>query len=363
MSPRNGVAAPVAERFSRREFLKLGGAGVAGAALLGSAGCGRGGGAGGGDGSEYEIRFSHVQTEETPKGMAAQRFKEEVESRSDGRVSVEIFPNSELYGDEDELQAQQSGSVEMLAPAPAKLTTIAPRLQMLDLPFIFESYEDIPEVVTRDSLVGQTIYESEQLEERGIRVIGLWDLGLKHFISNKAIQQPGDLQGQVLRIQSGSDVLRTQTELWGANPEPMSFSEVYNALQQGVLDGLENTYSSFYGQNMHEVGDYITVTNHGYIGYVLTINNEFYNSLPDDLQQAVREAADEASAYNREIAQEENQQARDAMEEAGTTEFIDMSEENRQALKEVVVPEVYEQYADIIGQNVTNELLARVANG
>lgn len=362
MSPRNGVAVPVADRFSRREFLKLGGAGLAGAALLGSAGCGRGGGAGAGDGSEYQIRFSHVQTEETPKGMAAQRFKEEVEKRSNGRISVEIYPNSELYGDEDELQAQQSGSVEMLAPAPAKLTTIAPRLQMLDLPFIFESYEEIPQVVTRDSLVGEAIYQSEELENSGIRVMGLWDLGLKHFISNRAVRQPEDLQGQTLRVQSGSDVLRTQTELWGANPEPMAFSEVYGALQQGVIDGLENTYSSFHSQNMHEVGDYITVSNHGYIGYVLTINNEFYDSLPDDLQQAVQEAADEASTYNREIAQEENQQARQAMEEAGTTEFIDISEENRQALKEEVVPEVYEQYADVIGQDVVNELLARVEN-
>lgn len=363
MSPRISVAAPVVGRFSRKEFLKLGGAGLAGAALLGSTGCGRGSGAGGGGGSEYEIRFSHVQTEDTPKGMAAQRFKEEVERRSEGRISVEIFPNSELYGDEDELQAQQSGSVEMLAPAPAKLTTIAPQLQMLDLPFIFESYEEIPQIVTRDSLIGQAIYQNEELQQRGIRVVGLWDLGLKHFISNQAIRQPADLQGQTLRIQSGSDVLRTQTELWGANPEPMSFSEVYNALQQGVIDGLENTYSSFYSQNMHEVGDYITVTNHGYIGYVLTINNEFYESLPDDLQQAVREAADEASAYNREIAEEENQRAREAMEESGTTEFIDMTDENRQALKEAVVPEVYEQHADVIGRDIVDELLSRVENG
>lgn len=360
--PRISVAAPMVGRFSRKDFLKLGGAGLAGAALLGSAGCGRSSGAGSEGGSDYEIRFSHVQTEDTPKGMAALRFKKEVERRSDGRISVEIFPNSELYGDEDELQAQQSGSVEMLAPAPAKLTTIAPQLQVLDLPFLFESYAEIPQVVTRESLVGQAIYDSKELEERGLRVIGLWDLGLKHFISNRAIRQPEDLQGQTLRIQSGSDVLRTQTELWGANPEPMSFSEVYSALQQGVLDGLENTYSSFYSQNMHEIGDYITVTNHGYIGYVLTINNEFYDSLPDELQQAVREAADEASAYNREIAEEENQQSREAIEEAGTTKFIEMTEKNRQALKEAVVPEVYEQHVDVIGKDLVNELLSRVEN-
>lgn len=314
---------------------------------------------GGEDGAEFTIRFSHVQTEDTPKGLAAERFKEEVEERSDGRISVEIFPNSQLYGDEDELQAQQSGSVEMLAPAPAKLTTIAPQLQVLDLPFIFESYEEIPEVVTPDSSIGQAIYENENLEERNIRVLGLWDLGLKHFASNKEIRTPEDLRGQTLRIQSGSDVLRSQMEIWGAEPTPMSFSEVYNALQQGVIDGLENTYSSFYSQNMHTVQDYITVSNHGYIGYVLTVNNEFYESLPDDLQRAVQEAADEASAYNREIAEKENREARQAIEEAGTTEFIEMSEEDRQALKEEVVPRVYEEHADVIGQDIVDELLAR----
>ncbi|MDQ3510025.1 MAG: DctP family TRAP transporter solute-binding subunit [Actinomycetota bacterium] len=327
-----------------------------------AAGCGaRGGGVAEG-GAEYTIRFSHVQTEDTPKGLAAARFKEEVEEGSGGRIEVEIFPNSQLYGDEDELQAQQSGSVEMLAPAPAKLTTIAPQLQVLDLPFIFESYEEIPEVVTPESSVGRAIYENENLEERNIRVLGLWDLGLKQFASNQEIQSLEDLEdleGQTLRIQSGSDVLRTQMETWGAEPTPMSFSEVYNALQQGVIDGLENTYSSFYSQNMHTVQDYITVSNHGYIGYVLTVNEEFHEGLPGDLQQAVQEAADEASAYNREIAEQENREARRAIEEAGTTEFIEMSEEDRQALKEEVVPRVYEEHVDVIGREIVDELLAR----
>jgi C4-dicarboxylate-binding protein DctP len=333
---------------------------VAVLALVLLAGCGaRGGQAGSGEEQAYTLKFSHVAGTDTPKGLAAEKFKEVLEQKSGGRITVEIYPNSQLYGDEDEMQALQSGAVQVLAPGAAKFGTIAPQLQVLDLPFIFDSPDEVQEVVSRDSAVGEAIYNNEDLANANMKVMGLWDLGFKQFASNKAIREPDDLVGQKMRIQSGSDVLRSQMEAWGVRPTPMAFSEVYNALQQGVIDGLENTYSSFYSQKMHTVQDYITVSNHGYIGYVMVINDDFFESLPEDLRQAVTEAADEATTYNREIAFQNQEEARGAIEEAGTSEFIELSEEQRQALKEEVVPEVWDEYADVIGEDVIRELKAR----
>ena len=323
-------------------------------------GCGlRGGGADKGEEGSYTIKFAHVVTPETPKGLAAERFKELVEERSDGRITVEIYPNSQLYGDEDEMQALQSGSVQMLAPAGAKFGTIAPQLQVLDLPFLADSPEEIREVVSKDSEIGQAIYSNQELADSGIKVLGLWDLGLKQFASNTPIRTPEDLVGQKMRIQSGSDVLKDQMETWGASTTPMAFGEVFNALQQGVIDGLENTYANFYSQKMHTVQSYMTESNHGYIGYVLVINNDFFNQLPDDLQQAVIESADEATEYNREVAFQEDQEAKQNIEEAGTTEITELSEGERQVFKEEVVPGVWDRHADVIGPELIEELKAK----
>jgi C4-dicarboxylate-binding protein DctP len=331
------------------------------AAALVLAACGaRGAGAGGGGGPEGEnftIKFSHVVTPATPKGQAAQRFKEVVEERSGGRITVEIYPNSELYGDKDELQALQSNSVQMLAPASAKFTTVAPALQVLDLPFLFDSVEDIPEVVSPDSAAGKAIYENEALAASNIKVMGLWDNGLKQLSSNTEMRTPDSLAGLSFRIQP-SDVLRTQFEKWGASSTPLAFAEVYNALQQGVVDGQENPYSNIESQNMHTVQSHITESNHGYIGYVLVINNQFFETLPADLQEVVQTSADEASTYNREVAAKLNADARATIEQAGTTTILDLTPEERQAFKDAVVPSVWEQYSDVIGPDLIADLLA-----
>ena len=322
-------------------------------------GCGaRGGGAQGGEGGTQTIKFSHVVAPDTPKGLAAEKFKELAEEKSGGKLKVEVYPNSQLYGDEEELQALQGGSVQMLAPATAKFTTIAPAIQVLDLPFIFDTVEDIPEVVSKDSRVGQAIYNNEDLAAKNIKVLGLWDNGLKQLTSDKQMRTPDDMQGLKMRIQP-SDVLRSQFDNWGASTTPMAFGEVFNALQQGVIDGQENPYSNIYSQKMHTVQDHLTVSNHGYIGYVAAINNDFYESLPDDLKQAVTEAADEATAYNREIAAQKNQEDREKIEKEGTTEFTELSDAERQAFKDAVVPKVWDEYADVVGQDVIEDLKAR----
>lgn len=330
------------------------------ALALYTVGCGRGGGAqggGGGEGGNFTIKFSHVTTEETPKGMAANKFKEIVEKESDGKIKVEVYPNSQLYGDEDEMQALQSGAVQMLAPSSAKFTTIAPELQVLDLPFLVDKPEEIPEVVSKDSKVGQVIFENEKLAEKNFKVLGLWDNGFMQLTANREVTKPEDLRGLKVRIQP-SDVIRAQFETWGAEPTPMAFAEVYNALQQGVIGGQENTYSNIFSQKFHTVQSHMTESNHHYLGYVLVMNNEFFNKLPDDLQQVVTEAADEASSYNRKIALETNQEDKQKILETDI-KFTELSPEQRQTFKEMVVPKVWDQFADVIGQDVIQELKER----
>lgn len=345
-------------RQGRRALLAV----LALAGVVTLAACGaRGAGAAGGNaagGETFTIKFSHVVTPATPKGQAADKFKEVVEQRSGGRITVEVYPNSELYGDKDELQALQSNSVQMLAPASAKFTTIAPALQVLDLPFLFDSVDDIPAVVSPDSPAGRAIYENEALANNNIKVIGLWDNGLKQLSSNTEMRTPESLAGLSFRIQP-SDVLRSQFENWGASSTPMAFSEVYNALQQGVVNGQENPYSNIESQNMHTVQSHITESNHGYIGYVLVINNQFLESLPADLQTIVQESADEASTYNREVAAKLNEEAKATIQQAGTTQILELTPEERKAFKDRVVPSVWQQYADVIGPDLVNDLLAQ----
>ncbi len=319
-------------------------------------GCGRGGGASGGE--NYTISFSHVVTPNTPKGMGAERFKELVEQNSDGRITVEVYPNSELYGDEDELQALTGNSVQMIAPASSKLSEIARQLLVLDLPFAFEDVDDVQEFTSRDSRTGQAIYENEELSSNNMQVLGLWGNGFYQFTSNTAIRAPDDLQGQRIRI-TPSDVIRSYIETWGAETTPMAFAEVFTALQQGVVDGQYNPYSNIESQQFYTVQDYLTVSNHGYLIYPLVINKEFFESLPEDLQQVVTESADEASTYVGEIAEEDNQESRRVIEESGEIEFIELSEEERQAFKDEVVPSVWNEFSADIGQDVIDELLAK----
>jgi C4-dicarboxylate-binding protein DctP len=289
---------------------------VAALALTACGGARDTGGGGDGEQEQFTLKFAHVVTPTTPKGQAAEKFKEVAEQECGDQLTVEIYPNSELYGDKDELQALQSGAVQMLAPASAKFTTIAPQLQVLDLPFLFDSVEDIPDVASPDTAAGKAIFENESLASKNVKVLNLWDNGLKQLSSNKEMKSPDALKGQRFRIQP-SDVLRSQFEAWGAGSTPLAFAEVYNALQQGVVNGQENPYSNIESQNMHTVQKFITESNHGYIGYVLVINQEFYDSLPDDLQGVVDDAATESSEFNREVAAEINEEAKQTILDAG----------------------------------------------
>src|SRR5699024_5827975 len=162
--------------------------------------------------------------------------------RTDGRIEVEVYPNSSLYGDKDEMQAIQQNSVQMLAPASAKFTTVAPALQVLDLPFLFDTPEDIPSLAAPDTEVGKAIFANEDLAHQNQMCLCIWDSGMKQVHSNNLTEDPSDMEGKKYRIQP-SDVLKSQIEAWGGSAEAIAFAEVYSALQQGVIDGGENTYS------------------------------------------------------------------------------------------------------------------------
>ncbi|HCA88001.1 MAG TPA: C4-dicarboxylate ABC transporter [Streptomyces sp.] len=311
-----------------------------------------------GDSKTYTLKFSHVTTDSTPKGKAALWFEKELEKRSNGRINVEVYSNSSLYGDKDEMQAIQQNSVQMLAPASAKFTTVAPALQVLDLPFLFDGPEDIPTVAAPDTEVGKAIFSNKDLESKHMKVLGLWDSGMKQIHSNNLTQSPADMKGKKYRIQP-SDVLKSQIEAWGGHAEAIAFSEVYSALQQGVIDGGENTYSNIESQKMHTVQSNIAESNHGYIGYIGVVNTEFFNSMPKDLQDILVKVADEASTYNRENAVAVNDASKKAIEAAGKTKINVLTPEQRDAFKKIVVPSIYEQYRKVVGDSIIDELLAK----
>lgn len=346
--------------MTQRSLRMLTGAIAIGALALTACGGARSGGDGdgaSGDGETFTLKFSHVTTDATPKGKAAIWFEEELEKRTDGRIDVEVYSNSSLYGDKDEMQAIQQNSVQMLAPASAKFTTVAPALQVLDLPFLFDTPEDIPSVAAPETEVGKAIFANEDLAAKNMKVLGLWDSGMKQIHSNNLTTKPADMEGKKYRIQP-SDVLKSQIEAWGGSAEAIAFAEVYSALQQGVIDGGENTYSNIESQKMHTVQSNIAESNHGYIGYILVVNTDFYDSLPEDLQKTLVEVAEEASDYNRENAVAVNEASKQAILDEGTTEINVWTDEERQAFKDVVVPSIYEQYRDVIGSEIIDELLA-----
>lgn len=347
-------------RTRKSRFLGAAAIALGAVLVLGSCSSARGSAAADGNSGNdevYTIGFSHVTTVNTPKGMAAEKFKEILEASSNGRIEVQIYPNSSLYGDKDELQALQSNSIQMIAPSSAKFTTIAPQLQLLDLPFLFKSSADVAKIASRDSVIGKAIFENKTLRAAKIMPLGLWDNGFKQLSANVPIRSAADMAGLSFRIMP-ADVLASQFEAWDAVPSVMAFAEVYNALEQGVIDGQENTWSNIETKSMNTVQDYVTESNHGYIGYIPAINSDFFESLPADLQQLVLDAVDESSVYNREIAAEVNAKAKQAIIDEGSTEIIQLTAAERDALMATVIPSVWEEYSEVLGPEIVSELLA-----
>jgi C4-dicarboxylate-binding protein DctP len=296
------------------------------------------------------IKFSHVVAEDTPKGKAALRFKELAGERTNGKVKVEVYPNSQLYKDKEEMEALQIGAVQMLAPSLAKFGPLGVReFEVFDLPYILPDREALRKVT--DGSVGAKLLK--KLEPKGIIGLAYWDNGFKIMSANKPLHKPADFKGLKMRVQS-SKVLEAQMRALGAIPQTMAFSEVYQALQTGVVDGTENPPSNMYTQKMHEVQKHATVSRHGYLGYAVIVNKKFWEGLPSDIREQLESAMKDATQYANEIAQKENDDALAAMKASGKTEFYELTPTEAEAWRKALLP-VHEEMASRVGKGVIED--------
>jgi C4-dicarboxylate-binding protein DctP len=293
------------------------------------------------------IKFSHVVAKDTPKGKAAEKFKALAEAATKGRVKIELYPNSTLYKDKEELEALQLGAVQMLAPSLAKFGPLGVKeFELFDLPFIFNDKQALYRVT--QGPIGQEMLK--KLESKGIRGLVYWDNGFKMMTSNRPMRVPADMKGLKLRIQS-SKVLDEQMRALGANPQVMAFSEVYQAMQTGVVDGSENPPSNIFTQKMHEVQKHLTVTNHGYIGYAVIVNKKFWDKLPADIRVQLEAAMKEATEYANNIAQQENDQALENIRKSGKTVIYVPTDAERAEWRKTLVP-VHNAMEERIGKDL-----------
>lgn len=293
------------------------------------------------------IKFSHVVAKDTPKGLAAEYFAKKAGELTKGKVKVEVYPNSTLYKDKEEMEALQLGAVQMLAPSLAKFGPLGVKeFELFDLPFIFDDYNDLHKVT--QGPVGQQLLN--KLEPKGIRGLAFWDNGFKSFSANSPIKTPADLKGKKMRIQS-SKVLEEQMRALGAMPQQMAFSEVYQALSTGVVDGTENPISNLYTQKMHEVQKHLTITNHGYLGYAVIVNKKFWDNLPIDVRGGLEKAVQESTQYANKIAKEQNDKDLESVKKSGRTTVYVSTPEERLAFKKALIP-VHQKMESRIGKDM-----------
>ena len=280
------------------------------------------------------IKFSHVVATDTPKGQAAERFKQLAEKATNGKVKVELYPNSQLYKDKEELEALQLGAVQMLAPSLAKFGPLGVKeFEAFDLPYIFPTKTALYNVTEGE--IGKSLLK--KLEPKGITGLAYWDNGFKVMSANKPLHNPADFKGLKMRIQS-SKVLDAQMRALGANPQVLAFSEVYQALQTGVVDGTENPPSNMYTQKMHEVQKHVTVSNHGYLGYAVIVNKKFWDGLPPDIRGQLEKAMREATTFEKAIAQRDNDQALEAIKKAGKTQIYTLTVQEQAEWRKALAP-------------------------
>jgi len=303
--------------------------------------------------ADFVLKFSHVVSENTPKGKAALFFEKRLEELSKGKIDVQVYPNSQLYKDKAVLKAIKLDSVQMACPSFSKFTKTVPQLALFDLPFLFKDMNHVHKV--QDGAVGQKL--KDLVAAKGFVVLDYWDNAFKQLSSaKKALLMPEDAKGQKFRIMS-SKVLEAQFKAVGANPQVMPFSEVYSALQQGVIDGQENTNSNIYTKKFYEVQKDMTLSNHGYLGYLVVMSKKFYDSLPKDLQAAVKQAMKEATAKEREYAAQLDKEQLDKIKEyakkTGKLTIHELNDKQKAAWRaamEKIYPEFYDN--DKIGKDL-----------
>ncbi|HWC93886.1 MAG TPA: DctP family TRAP transporter solute-binding subunit [Pseudolabrys sp.] len=280
------------------------------------------------------IKFSHVVANDTPKGKGALKFKELAEKYTNGKVKVEVYPNSQLFKDKEEIEALQLGSVQMLAPSTAKFAPLgAKEFEALDLPWLFK--DEATYTKAMKGPVGQWLFK--KLESKGITGLAYWDNGFHMVSSNRPLLNPSDFQGLKIRI-SGSKIADRYFRDVGSIPQIMAFSEVYQALQTGVVDGCENTASNYLTQKFHEVQKHITVSYHAHLQYAVIVNSKFWNGLPADIRAQLDKAMAEATDYTNSIASKENEDALAEIKKSGKTTLHYLTPEQKLAWQKAMQP-------------------------
>ena len=313
--------------------------------------------AGGVMAQEYVIKFSHVVAPGTPKGKAADLFAKMVNERMKGRVKVEVFPNSQLYNDNKVMEAMRLSDSRttgiMAAPSLSKFVKFSRTIQAFDIPYLFNDIDDVHKLV--DSPVMEKM--TKPLERKGLKALSLWDNGMKVFSirGDKPLRKvPDDFRGKKFRIQS-SDVHAAMIKALGGVPQKLPFKEVYQALSQGVVDGQENAWSNVYSKKFYEVQDYITVSNHSYLGYMVVVSAEFWNNLPEDIRKELTEILAEATAANRRFAAEADKGDRARIEAAGKAKVVELTPEELAQWRKAVAG-VEPQFEKQIGKGLLAEI-------
>ncbi|MFP8782639.1 TRAP transporter substrate-binding protein [Planococcus plakortidis] len=301
----------------------------------------------------YTIRIGYLVPEEHSAHIQALEFKEKLETESDGRLNVELYPNGQLYGsDREAIEAVQLGNLEMTIPAVAPLASFNEKFLVFDLPFLFDDYDAAYNALDGD--LGQELLAS--LEENDLKGLAFGENGFRHVSNNEGpIESPEDMEG--LKIRTLENPLHTDTfEAFGANASPFAFGELYTALQQGTYDAMECPISLYYTNKFYEVQDYLTLTGHVYAAAILLANNDFFNSLPDDLQTLVMEASEEFRDKQRELAQEQDVEFMEQLEAEGM-QINDLTTEQRDEFRQAAQP-VYEKYEEQIGKDLIDRALS-----
>ncbi|WP_304363984.1 TRAP transporter substrate-binding protein [Paracoccus albicereus] len=297
------------------------------------------------DDGEEVVKFSHVtNTDKHPKGIAAALFAERVNAEMEGKMCVEVYPNSTLYDDDQLLEAMLQGDVQMGAPSLSKFETFTKVFQIYDLPFMFKNIEAVDEFQAGEA--GQAMLSS--MERRGISGLGYWHNGMKQLSANKPLMTPEDAKGLKFRVQP-SDVIIAQMEAIGASAQPMAFAEVYGALQTGVVDGQENAWSNIYGQKFYEVQDGITETNHGVLDYLVVASTDWLDGLDPEVRDQMMTIMNEVTTERNAAVNDVDMEARQAIIDAGS-EVRELDETQRQAWVDAMMP-VWDQFAEGVGQD------------
>ncbi len=317
---------------------------LAAATALGACGSDSAGDGGQSASSEpYVIKFPHVTAPGTPKGRTAERFKEVAEERFPGRVVVEVYPSSQLMNDDDSLEALAFGEIQMIAVSLSKFDRLTKAFQIFDLPFLFPDLTSVERFQSSD--YGQELLDV--ITDKGYQGLAFWHNGMKHFTGPRPMRTPEDARGLKFRIME-SDVLQAQVQTIGGNPQKMALGEVYQALQTGAIDAQENTWSNIYSSKFYEVQPYVMETNHGYVGYLVAVNPQFWGSLPEDIRTGLEAVVAEVTAWGNAQAAAINQDARGLVADSGRTEIVGLTPEELTSWRETMAP-VWEQFEQDIG--------------